>query len=190
MEGILLYLSYAFIGIIILYISITYLFKKQLSFSAGMFSFDSLRKMTLNNWMLVGGIAIFIFIAWSFYQYYVLSPSLKPKYSANNEGEGFSNSSSTAELMFFFADWCPHCKEAKPIWNDLKAEYETKLVNGTKIVFTEIDCSEETPEVENLMNKYNIEGYPTVKLLKDGKVIEYDAKPTKENLHKFLETVV
>jgi len=40
------------------------------------------------------------------------------------------------------------------------------------------------------MNKYSIEGYPTIKLLKDGQVIEYDAKPSKANLSQFLNTVL
>jgi thiol-disulfide isomerase/thioredoxin len=92
--------------------------------------------------------------------------------------------------MFFYADWCPHCKAAKPIWNDLKSEYENKTINGYNVVFTEVDCSEETAEVEKLMNQYNVEGYPTIKLIKDGQVIEYDAKPSKETLTKFLNTVL
>lgn len=148
--------------------------------------------LTVNNLLIMGGVITFIIIAIAFYNYYV-SPSSKPKYYANNEHSDSHNNpaaAKSAELMFFFADWCPHCKAAKPIWNDLKAEYENKTVNGYRIIFTEIDCSEETPEVEKLMNQYNIEGYPTIKLIKDGQVIEYDAKPTKENLHKFLNTVV
>ena len=68
--------------------------------------------------------------------------------------------------------------------------YENKTINGYKIVFTEIDCSEESAEVEKLMNQYNIEGYPTIKLLKDGQIIEYDAKPSKEILVKFLNTAL
>jgi hypothetical protein len=41
-----------------------------------------------------------------------------------------------------------------------------------------------------MMNQYNIEGFPTIKLLKDGQIIEYDAKPTKETLVQFLNTVL
>jgi len=125
------------------------------------------------------------------YYYYYISPKLKSSYRANSERvpEG-SVQNNSAELLFFFADWCPHCKAAKPIWNDLKSEYENKTINGYKIVFTEIDCSTETAETEQMMNKYNIEGFPTIKLLKDGQVIEYDAKPSKETLTQFLNTVL
>jgi len=40
------------------------------------------------------------------------------------------------------------------------------------------------------MNKYNVEGYPTIKLIKDGQVIEYDAKPDKPTLVQFFNTVI
>jgi thioredoxin-like negative regulator of GroEL len=40
------------------------------------------------------------------------------------------------------------------------------------------------------MNQYGIEGFPTIKMLKDGQIIEFDAKPTKENLEQFINTVV
>jgi hypothetical protein len=40
------------------------------------------------------------------------------------------------------------------------------------------------------MDKYNIEGYPTIKLIKDNQVIEYDAKPTKLTMEQFLITVL
>jgi len=107
--------------------------------------------------------------------------------------ENFENESDdkrTAELMFFSVDWCPHCKTAKPEWEQLKAEYKDKTINGYDIIFTDVDCTKETPQVEKLMNTYKIEGYPTIKLLKDGQVIDYDAKPSKDTLVKFLNTVL
>jgi thiol-disulfide isomerase/thioredoxin len=147
--------------------------------------------LNTNTLLIIGAIIIFVAIA-IFYYFYYVSSSSKGKYHPNSEQvpSGSVPNGKSAELLFFFADWCPHCKAAKPIWNDLKAEYENKTINGYKVVFTEIDCSEETAEVEKLMNQYNVEGYPTIKLLKDGQIIEYDAKPSKETLTKFLNTVL
>jgi thiol-disulfide isomerase/thioredoxin len=146
--------------------------------------------MSRNTMILIGSVLLFIAIA-VFYYFYYIAPSMKPKYKPNSEQMPLGSSSEkSAELLFFYADWCPHCKAAKPIWNDIKSEYENKTINGYKIVFTEVDCSEETSEVEKLMNQYSVEGYPTIKLLKDGQVIEYDAKPSKETLTKFLNTVL
>ena len=117
---------------------------------------------------------------------------MNPSYKANNEISKTINPSEQkeAELLFFYVDWCPHCKTAKPAWNDLKAEYENKTINGYKVIFTDIDCTNETAEVTQLMDQYKIEGYPTIKLLKDGQVIEYDAKPSKDTLEQFLKTVL
>jgi len=142
-----------------------------------------------NTWLILGAVALLVGIAVFYYFYYVV-PS-KDAFAHNNEHRvGGNVATGTAELMFFYADWCPHCKTAKPIWNDLKAEYEGKAINGYRLTFTEVNCSEETPEVEKLMNQYNVEGFPTLKLVKDGEVIEYDAKPSKETLVQFLNTVL
>lgn len=41
-----------------------------------------------------------------------------------------------------------------------------------------------------MIDKFKIEGYPTIKLVKDGQIIDYDAKPTKETMTEFLNTVL
>jgi thiol-disulfide isomerase/thioredoxin len=92
--------------------------------------------------------------------------------------------------MLFYVDWCPHCKTAKPDWDEVKTQFQNKTINGYKVIFTEINCTTETEEVEKLMNKFKVEGYPTIKLIKDGQVIEYDAKPSKDTLIQFLNTVL
>lgn len=132
-------------------------------------------------------VVLFIILAFFYYFNYV-SPKFKKSYQIN-EGD-FNSSSKQAELLFFYADWCPHCKTAKPIWNDIKSEFQNKTINGYKVLFTEINCTSENAETEQMMNKYNIEGFPTIKLLKDGQIIEYDAKPSKDTLNEFLNTVL
>ncbi len=145
--------------------------------------------MSSSTWIMIGCVIVFLVIAVFFYFYYT-SPSNTKYHSNSEQTPAGSSSNNKAELLFFYADWCPHCKAAKPIWNDLKSEYENKTINGYTVTFTEVDCSEETAEVEKLMNQYSVEGYPTIKLIKDGQVIEYDAKPSKETLTKFLNTVL
>ena len=94
----------------------------------------------------------------------------------------------TAEILFFYTDWCPHCTSAKPEWNSFKDE--TKTVNGYKITFNEINCTKETPKSESMMEKYKVEGFPTIKLLANGRVYDFDAKPTKQNLTQFVNSVL
>ena len=141
--------------------------------------------------MYIVAAILFILIAVFVYYQYV-KPSLSPTYKANREKMNGEDGTDTreAELMFFYTDWCPHCKTAKPDWAEVKAEFENKTINGDHIIFTEVNCTTESDEVEKLMNKYKIEGYPTIKLLKDGQVIEYDAKPSKDTIIQFLNSVL
>jgi len=159
--------------------------------SGGMFSrvMSAGSSLNSNTILIIGVIILFAFLSILYYFYYI-APASKSNYRPNSEQVPTGASSNTAELMFFYADWCPHCKAAKPIWNDLNIEYENKTINGYKVIFTEVDCSEETDEVEKLMNQYSIEGYPTIKLIKNGELIDYDAKPSKESLTQFLNTVL
>lgn len=99
-------------------------------------------------------------------------------------------SDKTADFKYFWVEWCPHCKTAKPEWDKLKAEYSNKPINGYKVIFTDIDCTKTTAEIEKQMDLYNIEAYPTFKLIKDNQVIDFDAKPIKDTFVKFLNTVL
>jgi len=139
-------------------------------------------------WWGVLLVIVFGFLGYLAYKQFVDD---KTVFKANREHVPIDqNSNKTATMMLFYVDWCPHCKTAKPEWEDLKSEYEGKNINGYTLVFTEYNCTAETPENEELMNKYKIEGYPTIKLLKDNQVIEYDAKPTKSTMSQFLHTIL
>jgi len=147
---------------------------------------------TMNR--ILYGLLILILIALIIFTIKHLTNKYKTKYNENSvkyEGsstEGVSNKD--AELMLFFTTWCPHCKTAKPEWEQIKTEYEGKTVNGYNLIFTEIDCTNDSPDVEKLMSQYKVEGYPTIKMIKDGQVIEFDAKPTKETLTQFINSVI
>ena len=55
-----------------------------------------------------------------------------------------------------------------------------------KINCLEINCDED----ESTADKYKVEAYPTIKLVKDGTVYEYDAKPNVDTLGQFLNSVL
>jgi thiol-disulfide isomerase/thioredoxin len=143
------------------------------------------------NWTYFIYLFIVIILLIIGYYTYTQYSNSKTGFKANREHDTVDqNSNKTANLLLFTVDWCPHCKTAKPEWESLKAEYEGKNINGYNLSFTEYNCTNETPEIEELMNKYKIEGYPTIKLIKDNQVIEYDAKPTKDTMSQFLNTVL
>ena len=121
---------------------------------------------------------------------YVYNNNVKPRidadYVANKEflkklsGE---EGGQTLDLIYFYTTWCPHCKNSKPEWNKFRDKMENKEINGYTINFLEVDCEKDEKEA----NKYNIEGYPTIKLLKGSSVIEYDAKPDSKTLSQFID---
>ena len=134
------------------------------------------KKKSLILWSSIAGILLII-IAYFIYKNYLLD-KIKPNYVENKE---FINKNvDSVELYFFYTDWCPHCKSAKPIWEDLKNT--TTMINNVKINYIDVNCEKE----KELAEKFSIEGYPTIKLVKDNQVIEYDAKPDKETLIIFL----
>jgi len=135
-------------------------------------------------------LSIIVLISIVLFYYYVVK-KWKVQYKENKEHLNVdADANKDAELILFSVDWCPHCKQAKPEWEQVKAEYNGTVVNGYSIVFTELNCTNETPDIEKMVEKYKIEGYPTIKLIKDGQVIEFDAKPTKSTLDKFIQTVL
>lgn len=95
-----------------------------------------------------------------------------------------------AEVMFFHVDWCPHCKKALPEWNNFKKQYNDKEINGYIIKCKDIDCTTESSDITSLTNKFQIESYPTVKMVKDTNTIEFDSKITSKTLERFVNTML
>ena len=126
---------------------------------------------------------IFLVAAIYTYRRYV-SPTVNRNYVANNEFSPESNISNSADLYFFYTTWCPHCKKSMPVWQSLKDELNGKELKGVTVNFIEVDCDKEPA----LAEKYDVQGYPTIKLVKGNQVIEYDAKPDKDTLLEFLHT--
>ena len=67
-----------------------------------------------------------------------------------------------------------------------KTEIGDKLIKDTKINFIEVNCDKE----KALAEKYDIKGYPTIKMVNKNKVIEYDAKTDIETLHQFVNSSI
>ena len=123
--------------------------------------------------------------------YYFYYNKIKETFKTNNEiNYNSSEDKKEAKVCFFYVDWCPHCKTALPEWNKFKNEMNGTEVKGYTIQCLEYNCTTETAEITNLMDKYNIEGYPTIKLIKDNEVFDYDAKPTYNYLKQFCYTMI
>ncbi len=97
--------------------------------------------------------------------------------------------SKDATVYFFFADWCPHCKKAKPTWSQFTNKYDGKVVNGSKIICVAVDCTDpDKQETAQMISQFNVTSYPTIKMVKDGNTYEFDAKITETNLEEFIKS--
>ena len=151
---------------------------------------EHIKNMVLNRNFLLILVLIIVFIGLSIYIYKVhVSPNINATYIANKEfvtkrENNGHDSENVADLYLFYTTWCPHCKTTKPIWQKLKDQVGDSGVKGVKINFIEIDCDKE----KELANKFNVEGYPTIKMVYNDQIIEYDAKPNLDTLNQFLES--
>ena len=142
-------------------------------------------------------IAFVVLAAISGIIYYLISSNMLPginkffqqaqgkSVTADGEDAGGPGDKS-AQLYLFKVDWCPHCKTAKPVFDEVEKELNGRPINGYVVTFKTVDCEAEP----DMADKFKVDGYPTIKLVKNGEVIEYDAKPEKDNILEFLNTVL
>ena len=91
----------------------------------------------------------------------------------------------SCEMIYFYTTWCPFCKKARPEWDKFKEEWAGRKINGYLITFTEVDCDIN----ETTANKYDVKSYPTIKLIKEGEIYDFDARPTQDALTQFALTM-
>jgi thiol-disulfide isomerase/thioredoxin len=132
---------------------------------------------------------LFIWIGVYVYKTYVssyLGSSLEGYASSMGENAPpSSENQKTATLYMFGTTWCPHCKTAKPIWDDYVSNNENLKVGNYNILFKSIDCDAE----KNIADKFNVKGYPTFKLERGpGDIVDFEAKPTHDNFTSLLQT--
>lgn len=89
---------------------------------------------------------------------------------------------SNAEFTMYYVDWCPHCKNAKPIFKDFMGSGSVS-VNGKQVACKMIEAEQDPESVKGL----NIKGYPTFMLNKGGDVIEYNGPRTADGWMGFLK---
>jgi len=93
-------------------------------------------------------------------------------------------------IMIFTVNWCPHCKKAATPWADFKQAYEGKKIKGRIIHCNEYDLTDDNETNSSIAKKYNVDSYPTIKMLKDGQMIDFDAKVTTYALERFVEDMI
>ena len=112
------------------------------------------------------------------------SSSILEKYTginlANIQLEGYYENLSKQNdgkpiVMFHYAEWCPHCKEMKPIWNEVKKSITAEQVN--------VEVLENNEEV---LPTPGIDSFPTIIKYKDGIIKKYSGEKNKHDLMMFV----
>ena len=128
------------------------------------------------------------------YYYFYLPSKMARKYgdvSNHKVISGGQGDGSDVLIYFFHVDWCPHCKTAQPEWQAFSDNFNNRDINGYVIRCIDQDCTEKPqgtkdPEIEKLINDFDIKGYPTVKMVKNSKTIDFDANVSQKNLEQFI----
>lgn len=152
-------------------------------------------------------VIIFIVVSKYAYDQYYTRPK---KLAKVNNIANANNIRPIMAVYFFNVEWCPHCVSAKPQWTAFETQYNNTEVNGYLIQCYDIDCTDDmgdeviqqvpftgeetglepTPiRISELIKKFKIDSYPTIKLVKDDLIIDYDAKVTTDNLSQFVNSV-
>jgi len=66
-------------------------------------------------------------------------------------------------IVEFYAPWCGHCKQLAPKWDQLATKADTFHVG-------KVDCTVN----KGVCGKFNIRGYPTIKVLADNQQYDYN----------------
>jgi len=86
-------------------------------------------------------------------------------------------------FVMFYAPWCGHCKTAKPEFDNLKNMKDLRNSNGEQVKCLLINAEEN----KDLATKYDIKGFPTIKLIKGNLITEYNGARTTESMANFIK---
>jgi thiol-disulfide isomerase/thioredoxin len=102
--------------------------------------------------------------------------------------QGFQSGSSAPPevptFTMFYADWCGHCKKAKPDFVEFMGD-GTKTIGSKTVKIEMVNADSGNPKVE----AFQVKGYPTFCLqTTDGKITEFKGKRETAGYLEFLNT--
>ena len=92
------------------------------------------------------------------------------------------------KLVLFYADWCGHCKNFKPVWDEVAGGVNTD--GQQKLV--KVNVGDSSEESEKIMKEYNVDGFPTIVLVdksgSNNEINVYEGERTKESLEEYVNS--
>jgi thiol-disulfide isomerase/thioredoxin len=91
------------------------------------------------------------------------------------------------KIILYHAEWCGYCNRFLPIWEELKLAVnnvnfiDVNMTSGEKIITGELNNDE-----LNIVKNVDIQGFPTIKFLNNGLIIDYNGNREKEDIIKFI----
>ena len=137
-------------------------------------------------------LAIFISLAFFVYNKYV-APKLNPDFVPNKEFVQKDSDVDEAILYYFRVDWCPICKnKSDPVIKELKEFYEKNPPPNIPLTFITINPEKDEGAAEGFEEKFNlnVDGFPSIFLVKGDKIVEFNANPTIDTLKDFIHAAL
>jgi thiol-disulfide isomerase/thioredoxin len=115
-------------------------------------------------------------------------PYFYPKFNPATNVANANRNHTQFIIYFFWTDWCPHCKKAKPDWLAFQQQFNDSVLNNFHIQCIDVDCSHDSVSSNHLLSLYNVSSFPSVIAIKNTQLIEFDGKVNLNNLTQFLQT--
>ena len=149
---------------------------------------DVITRLTRPYYYRIIALMVFIlFVIVGYYAYNSITAQQKNKFA---DVANANRRNREALIYFFHVDWCPHCKKDLPELKNFASKYEGKEINGYIVKCVDKNCTNETSDITALINKFDIDSYPTVKMVRDGTTVDFDSKITSSSLEKFANTML
>lgn len=82
-------------------------------------------------------------------------------------------------MVEFYAPWCGHCRNLKPTWAEFAMKAREANVNVGKV---------DTTVEKDLAKRFGIRSLPTIKLIRDGRLYDYNSHRTVDSFLSFAVT--
>lgn len=142
-------------------------------------------KITNLEWKKIGKISgsifVLVLIGLIIVNKFIIEPKkVNNSYVMNDEYVEKGKKGPT-KLYLFYQTWCPQSHLAIKQWDALQG-YLGLLFDSSLIHLEKIICDEEP----HMCERFKIEHYPKVKMVKHGKTIDFEGIITKESLEEFI----